>query len=539
MPRQARKTSGTVIYQVMLRSINRQDNFGKHDNRYNEKVVEYSANSMIKRFQRRGKKSNGIYGKVDNLHIKLNGNRPVIIIEDAGNQTVYGAMEFQSNSTGGLEYGYDGNGSLIWDANKQIAHIAYDNLNYPKEVQFTNGNRIQYVYSPDGRKLRATWQTAVGNIVVPLNSTTNLNNSQISSTTRTDYIGNVIYTGTTQSYISGDTLSKYLFDGGYATVTPSTQPVFHYYTQDHLGNNRAVVNQSGTVEQITHYYPFGGFFADAGTNSSLQPYKYNGKELDRMHGLDLYDYGFRQYDPVVPIFTQVDPMAENYYYLSPYVYCGNNPVKYVDPNGMDWIYTNYDGEQFVYFDDRINSQEDINKYYYGNKGTHTITYLGKTGSIYQGTKYGDKLSYILNLDGSYSDSDGNLLTQEVSIGEKLHIGSSVVQINEQSKSNYYGVYLGPNNPNNGSTDLYSIPPIDRLDYAAYRHDKGYDSKNVAGFAGVFYNSLNYGDDWNLAVRALNEVLTSTVGTTTWGWALGTSALFGTLAVMKKVNELRK
>ena len=120
MPRQARKPSGTVIYQVMLRSINRQDNFGKHDNRYNEKVVEYSANSMIKRFQRRGKKSNGIYGKVDNLHIKLNGNRPVIIIEDAGNQTVYGAMEFQSNSTGGLEYGYDGNGSLIWDANKQI-----------------------------------------------------------------------------------------------------------------------------------------------------------------------------------------------------------------------------------------------------------------------------------------------------------------------------------------------------------------------------------------------------------------------------------
>ena len=67
--------------------------------------------------------------------------------------------EFQSNSTSGAQYGYDGNGSLIWDANKQIAHIAYDNLNYPKEVQFTNGNRIQYVYSPDGRKLRATCPT--------------------------------------------------------------------------------------------------------------------------------------------------------------------------------------------------------------------------------------------------------------------------------------------------------------------------------------------------------------------------------------------
>ena len=53
--------------------------------------------------------------------------------------------EFQSNSTSGTQYGYDGNGSLIWDANKQIAHIAYDNLNYPKEVQFTSGYRCEAV----------------------------------------------------------------------------------------------------------------------------------------------------------------------------------------------------------------------------------------------------------------------------------------------------------------------------------------------------------------------------------------------------------
>lgn len=312
-------------------------NFSEHDNRYNEKVVEYSANSMIKRFQRRGLKSDGVYGKVDNLHIRLDGNRLESIVEDAGNQTVYGAMEFQSHSTSSAQYGYDGNGSLIWDANKQIAHITYDNLNFPKEVQFTNGNRIQYVYSPDGKKLRTTWQTAVGNIVVPLNTTQNLNNNQISSTTRTDYIGNVIYTGTASNYFSPVSLSKYLFEGGYATVTPSTQPVFHYYTQDHLGNNRAVVNQNGTVEQITHYYPFGGFFADQGSGSSLQPYKYNGKELDRMHGLDLYDYGFRQYDPVIPMFTQVDPIAEKYYHLSPYGYCANNPINAVDIEGR-WVW---------------------------------------------------------------------------------------------------------------------------------------------------------------------------------------------------------
>ena len=78
-----------------------------------------------------------------------------------------------------------------------------------------------------------------------------------------------------------------------------------------------------------------------------------------------------------------------------------------------------------------------------------------------------------------------------------------------------------------------------LDYAAFRHDKGYDSKNVAGFWGVVGNISNYGDDWNLAVRALNEVLTSNVFSSKWRWALGTSLVFGPLATSKKMLELFK
>ena len=63
--------------------------------------------------------------------------------------------------------------------------------------------------------------------------------------------------------------------------------------------------------------------------------KYNGKELDRMHGLDWYDYGTRMYDPVIGRWTAVDPFAEKYYDVSPYVYCHNNPINRYDPNGMD------------------------------------------------------------------------------------------------------------------------------------------------------------------------------------------------------------
>ena len=86
------------------------------------------------------------------------------------------------------------------------------------------------------------------------------------------------------------------------------------------------------MEETNHYYPFGGVFASSG---NVQPYKYNGKELDTKKGLDLYDYGARQYDAALGRFTTVDAMAESYYIVSPYAYCGNNPVRFIDPTGMD------------------------------------------------------------------------------------------------------------------------------------------------------------------------------------------------------------
>ena len=114
----------------------------------------------------------------------------------------------------------------------------------------------------------------------------------------------------------------------------------YYYNKDHLGNIREVVNIGGTVQQVTNYYPFGAPYADpnAVMGATVQPYKYNGKELDRMHGLDTYDYGARQYDPILARWDRVDPLCEKYYGVSPYAYCHNNPVRYIDPDGRD-VYT--------------------------------------------------------------------------------------------------------------------------------------------------------------------------------------------------------
>ena len=88
------------------------------------------------------------------------------------------------------------------------------------------------------------------------------------------------------------------------------------------------------MAQTTHYYPYGGILSQS-TNQGVQKYKYNGKEFDRTHGLDWYDYSARQYDPASGRFTSMDPLCEKYYNISPYSYCAGNPIRYVDPDGAE------------------------------------------------------------------------------------------------------------------------------------------------------------------------------------------------------------
>jgi RHS repeat-associated protein len=75
-------------------------------------------------------------------------------------------------------------------------------------------------------------------------------------------------------------------------------------------------------------------------NPGLQPYKYNGKEFVEMHGYDKYDYGARGMYPAIMRFTTLDPLAEKYYSISPYAYCGDNPVNRIDPDGRADFWVN-------------------------------------------------------------------------------------------------------------------------------------------------------------------------------------------------------
>ncbi|MDR1056004.1 MAG: RHS repeat-associated core domain-containing protein [Prevotellaceae bacterium] len=98
-----------------------------------------------------------------------------------------------------------------------------------------------------------------------------------------------------------------------------------------------VLNASAAVQQANDYFPFGLTHATV-ANIAKNKYLYNGKELqnDVLAGIafDQLDYGARFYDPVIGRWHAVDPMAEKYFSFSPYIYCSNNPIRFIDPTGM-------------------------------------------------------------------------------------------------------------------------------------------------------------------------------------------------------------
>lgn len=294
---------------------------------FSENVIGYDYNGNITGLQRYGKVSGSTYGKIDDLSITYVGNQLNNVTDAATDPLYNGAFNFvDGNKTSIQEYKYDSNGNLEQDYNKKIAKIQYNSLNLPSTLQFANGNSTNYLYGADGMKRRVTHKTAIANISVPMGQIKELASSQISQTNTTDYCSNVIY--------ENGVLSMILTEEGYVTLSGDA-PIYHYYLKDHQGNNRVVINQASTVEQINHYYPFGGLFEVNTTTSGIQSYKYNGKELDRIHGVDWYDYEARMYDGALGRFTTVDPLTEKYYSTNLYAYCKNNPINRIDPDGKD------------------------------------------------------------------------------------------------------------------------------------------------------------------------------------------------------------
>ena len=144
-------------------------------------------------------------------------------------------------------------------------------------------------------------------------------------------------------------------------------------------------------------------------------YLYNGKELDQDFGLDWYHYGARMYDTAIGIFTGVDPLADEFTPISPYVYTFNNPIKLIDPDGQapappgDY----YDEKGNHLGNDGINdnkvfltTQGNFNSFMNGNSGVKQAIGLQAT-STHIGTKNDFGLIQLTGMGNSNITNQGN------------------------------------------------------------------------------------------------------------------------------------
>jgi len=121
------------------------------------------------------------------------------------------------------------------------------------------------------------------------------------------------------------------------------EPDCYWYHPDHLGSSSWITFSDGSAVQHLHYLPWGEDFVDQRSTSWNAMYTFSAKEKDTETGYSYF--GSRYYNSDLSIWLSVDPLSDKYPSMSPYVYCANNPVKLVDPNGEEiGDYYSYNGK---------------------------------------------------------------------------------------------------------------------------------------------------------------------------------------------------
>ena len=287
-------------------------------------TYNYDLNGNIKTLTRKGIiDDNKNSGTIDDLTYTYTGNQ-LLAVNDVNDPQHQNNGFSDNGSFEQQEYNFDANGNLTSDFNKHINEIVYNFQNLPQKIALItkdNNNEINYLYDAAGNKLAKL--TTTNHAIVA----------------KTDYIGNFVFENNELKYIlTAEGRIAPNREGGYD---------YQYFLKDQLGSTRVVFDQDGDILQADNYYPFGmrmeGFNGYIIVDDNPNKYLYNGKELQDDFGLDWYDYGARFYDPAIARWTTTDPMAEKYYYESPYCYVGNNPMIYFDPDGRKKFSFNVSG----------------------------------------------------------------------------------------------------------------------------------------------------------------------------------------------------
>ncbi len=410
-------------YDYRYDALNRILRANSNDDKYNLSGVTYDKMGNILTLNRKGHNNLHAtnFGYMDVLDYTYDSGNKLMKVSDTG--PVYG---FRDGTNTNDDFDYDANGNMILDQNKGISSITYNHLNLPETVSISNNEgtgTISYIYDATGAKLKK--------IVTEGSSLT------------TEYAGKYVY--------KNDQLQYMATPEGYATPEGNSYR-YVYQFKDHLENVRLsyTKNDSGNLEIIeeSNYYPFGlkhkGYNSTVSSlgNSTAQLLGFGGKEEQDELGLGWIDITARNYDPALGRWMNIDPLAESMRRHSPYNYAFDNPVYYIDPDGMvamafDWInngdgtYTAQKGDSAkTLSEDAGISLEDADKIVQSQLGKN---YEGEDGEMKSDVEVGDTVAVPEQVEAIAQKNEVVEWNENVTSGIKDDISSNETAIDKNNK----------------------------------------------------------------------------------------------------------
>ncbi|SEM68208.1 RHS repeat-associated core domain-containing protein [Chryseobacterium taichungense] len=408
------------------------------ESKWNNETVNYDINGNITRLRRNAKSFyNGNAELIDDLVYEYSGNQLMSVNDKTDNPTGY--------EGGGNPMEYDANGNMKTMPDKQIHTIGYNHLNLPNALKIEeNKKKMIYLYRADGTKLRKTFNFLKQDGSVYTTITDYLDGFQYLSTAGNppNELDPIEYAYEQESFIKEaavknptPTLNFFPTAEGFYDYEKKE---YIYQYKDHLGNVRVSYKKIAGGIEITDqndYYPFGmnipreekAVFG----KSSLYNYKYSGKELQET---GMYDYGARFYMPDIGRWGVVDPAAELGRRFSPYNYAFDNPIMFVDPDGM-WPWPTWNQVKKFASGYAKGAWSTA-----GNmvKGVATSTYTGITGGFREAKKVynayqtgGAKAAAKQYVNSVYETSGAKAIVETakgVAKGDAESIGSAVVTV---------------------------------------------------------------------------------------------------------------
>ena len=263
-------------------------------------------------------------------------------------------------------YGHDGNRAIKMTGNAAIdqtgtllnstdlenitvypnEYIAVTQAEYTK-YYYAGGNRIASKIGTGGFEkmtklctqdltLTANANILLGNVLQQITDPTNRSNDEypvdvcngyyVATALLTNPLPDFYISNTALNFVQNNLLQQFR-----QNLAGGTEPVYYFHS-DHLGSASWITNGSGLPVQHLQYLPFGEHFVNEQSSGYFERFTFTGKERDAETG---YYYHGARFNSSDIGWLSVDPLADKYPSMTPYNYCAWNPIKLVDPEGMD------------------------------------------------------------------------------------------------------------------------------------------------------------------------------------------------------------